>query len=149
MQFIKLLCPFLIYNTTTAYLQPKGFNIQWQKVKEFRDSNSLKMSEYLDDEGQRKLKNLLNSQFGPGTGSVGPDEWCKPIEKNEIGVGTILLADPTPFYSGDLKTLIRFGLRESIPTVISPDRQAGLLPCILLVQHGTRYSYKTVANIHI
>ncbi|KAG5184952.1 hypothetical protein JKP88DRAFT_185555, partial [Tribonema minus] len=107
-------------------------------------SHVLRMGEYMDEEAQRKLRDMLNKQFGKGAGTVKADEWAKPADA--IGVGTVLLADPRPFFKGDAKTLQRFGLPEPIPQVISPDRQADLLPCILLVQHGPRGSIGVMLN---
>lgn len=98
-------------------------------------------SEFMDEEGKRKLRDMLNKQFGKGAGSVKADEWAEPVDLDDVARGTILLADPAPFLKGDAKTLAMFGLPDPIPPMLSADRQADLLPCVLLIQHGPRYVF--------
>jgi hypothetical protein len=101
-------------------------------------STVLRMGEFIDDESSSKLREMLNRQFGKGSSSR-PDEWCKPADSSQLQPGTVLLADPEPYYEGDYDMLQRFGLPGPIPDSIPPDRQADLLPCMLIVQHGPRY----------
>jgi hypothetical protein len=97
------------------------------------------MGDFIDDESSMKLREMLNRQFGKGASSSRPDEWCKPADSSQLQPGVILLADPEQFYEGDYDMLQRFGLPGPIPDSIPPDRQADLLPCMLIVQHGPRY----------
>jgi len=63
--------------------------------------------------------------------------------------GMVLVANPQFYYADqtpDFHLLKKFGFESSLPKEIQPDRQADLLPCVLIVDTGAQGSYGFVLN---
>lgn len=96
-----------------------------------------------------ELISFARSQSGKSDKSL--QEWAKPA--NTVKPGTILIANPDKFCStgtGILATgpspslLAKFGLTRPPPKDLGPDRQADLLPVLILVERDEKRGCRAV-----
>ncbi|CAM9741990.1 unnamed protein product [Chrysoparadoxa australica] len=139
----------LLLPATHSFLVPIRWSMapshtQWRIPSASRKAVSM-MGEAMDEEKQRKLREMLSKQFGQG-GSNAPsaDEWCNSTD--QVKSGTVLVSDPGQFYTRGSSSLERFGLPEPIPRELPGDRQCDLLPVVLLVEHNDDGSMGIMVN---
>lgn len=106
-----------------------------------------------------ELIQFARSQAGGAVPSTAaPEEWAKPVTK--VGPGTILVANPEKFCQPSSSSplsmlgggpnpslLAKFGLTRPPPKDLGPDRQADLLPVLVVVEKDDNTKSSTCRGV--